>query len=67
MAVALASEGETAEQRQDKIFRDRISTIPLKRLAESADVASLTAFLASSQSDYLTGLSIPVAGGAILD
>src|SRR5262249_61391199 len=44
MAVALASESETAEQRQDKIFRDRISTIPLKRLAESSDVASLTAF-----------------------
>ena len=67
MAAALASEGETAEQRQDKIYRDRISTIPLGRLAESADIASLAAFLASSQSDYLTGLSIPVAGGAIMD
>ena len=67
MAAALASEGETAEQRQDKIYRDRISTIPLGRLAESADIASLAAFLASSQSDYLTGLSISVAGGAIMD
>src|SRR5262245_23446209 len=67
MAAALASEGETAEQRQDKIYRDRLFTIPIGRLAASADVASLTAFLASSQSDYLTGLSIPVSGGAIMD
>jgi meso-butanediol dehydrogenase / (S,S)-butanediol dehydrogenase / diacetyl reductase len=67
MAAALASEGETVEQRQAKIYKDRMGTIPLSRLAQSADVASLTAFLASSQSDYLTGLSISVAGGAIMD
>jgi NAD(P)-dependent dehydrogenase (short-subunit alcohol dehydrogenase family) len=67
MAAALAVEGETVEQHQAKIYKDRIDTIPLGRLVQSADVASLTAFLASSQSDYLTGLSISVAGGAIMD
>jgi NAD(P)-dependent dehydrogenase (short-subunit alcohol dehydrogenase family) len=67
MAAALAVEGETVEQHQAKIYKDRIGTIPLGRLVQGADVASLTAFLASSQSDYLTGLAISVAGGALMD
>ena len=67
MASTLASEGETREQRQEQLYRDRIATIPLGRLAERDDVANLTAFLASSQSDYFTGLSIAVTGGAIMD
>jgi meso-butanediol dehydrogenase / (S,S)-butanediol dehydrogenase / diacetyl reductase len=67
MAAALAPDGETAEQHQAKIYKDRIATIPLDRLVQTTDVASLTAFLASAQSDYLTGLSISVTGGAIMD
>jgi 3-oxoacyl-[acyl-carrier protein] reductase/meso-butanediol dehydrogenase/(S,S)-butanediol dehydrogenase/diacetyl reductase len=67
MAAALASEGESAEDHQAKIYRDRIATIPLARLVQTADIASLAAFLASPQSDYLTGLSIPVSGGTIMD
>jgi NAD(P)-dependent dehydrogenase (short-subunit alcohol dehydrogenase family) len=67
MAAALASEAETAEEHQDKIYKDRIAAIPLGRLVQTADIASLTAFLASPQSDYLTGLSIPVTGGTIMD
>jgi len=67
MAAVLVSEGETAEEHQAEIYKDRIAATPLGRLVQTADVASLTAFLASSQSDYLTGLSIPVTGGAIMD
>jgi NAD(P)-dependent dehydrogenase (short-subunit alcohol dehydrogenase family) len=67
MAAAHASESETAEEHQAKIYKDRIAAIPLGRLVQTADVANLTAFLASPQSDYLTGLSIPVAGGVIMD
>src|SRR5215467_833160 len=67
MAAALAVEGETVDQHQAKIYKDQIGTIPLGRLVQGADVASLTAFLASSQSDYLTGLVISVAGGEVMD
>jgi meso-butanediol dehydrogenase / (S,S)-butanediol dehydrogenase / diacetyl reductase len=67
MAAALAPEGDTIEQHQAKIYQDRIAAVPLGRLVETADIASLTAFLASAQSDYLTGLAIPVTGGAIMD
>jgi NAD(P)-dependent dehydrogenase (short-subunit alcohol dehydrogenase family) len=67
MAAALVSQAESAEEHQAKIYKDRIAAVPLGRLVQSADIACLTAFLASSQSDYLTGLAIPVTGGAIMD
>jgi 3-oxoacyl-[acyl-carrier protein] reductase len=34
------------------------------RIAQAKDVADVAAFLASSESDYLTGLAINVAGGS---
>ena len=39
------------------------SAIPLGRIAESKDVASVVSFLASPDNAYLTGISIPVDGG----
>ena len=39
------------------------SLLTLGRLAVAADIAKTAAFLASSESDYLTGQSINVAGG----
>lgn len=37
--------------------------IPLGRIAEPEDVASVVSFLASEEATYLTGASIPVEGG----
>lgn len=37
--------------------------IPLGRIAQADDIANVVAFLASDQSMYLSGLSIPVDGG----
>lgn len=39
------------------------AAIPLGRIAEPADVASVVRFLASPEAAYLTGVSIPVEGG----
>lgn len=39
------------------------SAIPLGRIAEANDVASVVSFLASPENAYLTGISIPVDGG----
>ena len=66
IAAALASEGETAEEYRARMFAERAKVIPLGRVAGGADVADTAAFLASGQSDYLTGLSIPVSGGAMM-
>ena len=66
IAAALAPEGESAEEYRARMFAERAKVIPLGRVAGGDDVADTAAFLASGQSDYLTGLSIPVAGGAMM-
>ncbi len=40
-----------------------MSQIPLKRIAEPADIAKVVTFLASSSADYITGQVIAVDGG----
>jgi glucose 1-dehydrogenase len=40
-----------------------LDNIPLKRLGKPADVSSAVAFLASSDSDYITGTTLVVDGG----
>ena len=66
IAAALVSEGESAEEYRARMFAERAKAIPLGRVAQGADVADAAAFLASDQSDYLTGVSLPVAGGALM-
>ena len=39
--------------------------IPLGRIGKPADVASLAAFLASADADYITGATIVVDGGLL--
>ena len=56
----------TSKHRQ-AYMQKRARNIPLGRVAQPFDIAGLTAFLASSQSDYLTGLSINVTGGTEMD
>jgi meso-butanediol dehydrogenase/(S,S)-butanediol dehydrogenase/diacetyl reductase len=63
IAAALAPSSSTTEE-QRAMMMTRAKTIsPLGRMAEVGDVASVAAFLASSESDYLTGLAISVSGG----
>ena len=40
-----------------------IQRVPLRRMAEASDQAKVICFLASSDSDYVTGLTIDVTGG----
>lgn len=63
IAAALAPEGQSAEEYRAMMIRDRETTIPLGRVAQGEDIARTAAFLASAESDYLTGLSISVSGG----
>ena len=67
MAAALAPEGVSAETQRQLMITQANNTIPLGRVGQADDVARTAAFLASAESDYLTGLSIPVAGGAYFD
>ena len=63
IAAALAPEGESAEEYRALMVRERESSIPLGRIAVGDDIARMAAFLSSSESDYMTGLSISVSGG----
>lgn len=42
-----------------------VSTVPVKRLATSEEIAQVIAFVASENASYMTGSSIPVDGGMI--
>ncbi len=63
LAAAMRPEGVSAEDHHRRMLKERAARIPLGRIAEAADVAAMVAFLASSQSDYLTGLAMNVSGG----
>jgi 3-oxoacyl-[acyl-carrier protein] reductase len=39
---------------------------PLRRLGTPEDVANAVAFLASDESDWVTGVVLDVAGGAVM-
>ena len=72
IAAALSSEDISGEEwrisgRHAEAMRQRNSEVPLGRVGVGEDVAKTVAFLASSESDYLTGLAINVAGGLVMN
>ncbi len=67
LASALMPNDLSAEEQRAEFVERSEQSVPLGRLATGADVAKMAAFLASEESAYLTGLSIPVAGGALMD
>jgi NAD(P)-dependent dehydrogenase (short-subunit alcohol dehydrogenase family) len=55
--------GCTAEERRQEM----IKTIPLARIGSPGEVANLVAFLASSESSYMTGQAINITGGQLME
>jgi len=53
----------TPEKRQAEKCKD----IPLGRIGTSAEVANLVAFLASSESSYITGQALNITGGQLME
>jgi NAD(P)-dependent dehydrogenase (short-subunit alcohol dehydrogenase family) len=67
IACALAAAGESTQESLARMVGERGAEVPLGRIAEGADIARTAAFLASAESDYLTGLAITVSGGTHFD
>ena len=53
----------TEMQKDREDLESRINMIPLKRLAESHEVASAVAYFLSAESSFVTGQTLSVAGG----
>ena len=52
----------------DESFREQVlSTIPLRKIATAKDVAGAVLFLASDLAGHITGATINVNGGSVLN
>ncbi|MDE0485301.1 MAG: 3-oxoacyl-ACP reductase FabG [Candidatus Poribacteria bacterium] len=67
LAAAMMPADLSADEQRAEFARRAETSVPLGRLAEGADVANMAAFLASDQAAYLTGLSVTVSGGLMMD
>ena len=67
LASVLMPENLSADEQLAEYARRSESAVPIGRLAEGADVAKMAAFLASDEAAYLSGVSITVSGGTVMD
>jgi len=67
LASVLMPQNLSADEQLSEYTRRSKAAVPIGRLAEGADVAKMAAFLASDEAAYLSGVSITVAGGTVMD
>lgn len=67
LASVLMPENLSADEKLSEYERRSEAAVPIGRLAEAADVAKMAAFLASDEAAYLSGVSITVSGGTVMD
>lgn len=60
-------ETEMTEQWDEEFRKYMLNNIPVKRLGTTREVANLALFLASNQSDFITGETININGGVLMD
>ena len=64
---ALSKEGVSIEEFIQEDKKKVIATTPLGKIATPNDIAQIAAFLASSESNMITGKSFTVDGGATMN
>jgi NAD(P)-dependent dehydrogenase (short-subunit alcohol dehydrogenase family) len=63
IASGLKPENMTTEAYREVLIEEAASETPFGRIAQPGDVAQLAAYLASVESDYMTGLAVNISGG----
>ena len=58
--------GISIEEATAQVYADLIQTIPLGRVAQPEEQANAVAFLASEESDFVTGIALNVTGGRVM-
>ena len=66
IADAVRPSGKSADEQLRDMVRERSAANPMGRITETRDIARMAAFLASSESDYMTGLAMSVSGGDVM-
>ncbi len=66
IASGLKPEHMSTEEYREKMIDSSVEMSPLGRIGRPEDVASVAAFLASSDGDYMIGQAISVSGGALM-
>ncbi len=67
LASVLMPENLSPDEQLSEYARRSEAAVPVGRLAEGADVAKMAAFLASDEAAYLSGVSLTVSGGTVMD
>ena len=63
IASGLKPEGVTIEDYRQVLIDEAAAATPFGRIAQPEDIAQAAAYLASAESDFMTGLAINVSGG----
>ncbi|MCZ6635450.1 MAG: SDR family oxidoreductase [bacterium] len=66
MASGLKPDGVSTEDFREQMIQRSNQTTPTGRIGQAIDVARTAAFLASEESDHITGSAISVSGGAFM-
>src|SRR5581483_1616823 len=61
----LESRAKAAGVPFEEFVRQDTASIPVGRIGQPEEVASMVAFLASERAGYVTGVSVPVDGGLV--
>jgi 3-oxoacyl-[acyl-carrier protein] reductase len=59
----IQAKAEKTGKSMETLEQEMISDIPMGRFADSGEIASAVAFLASPAASYITGINVPVDGG----
>ena len=66
IASGLKPDGVTTEAYRETLIGEATARTPLGRVAQPDDIAQAAAYLASAESDFMTGLALNVSGGLLM-